>query len=76
LARILQMLGLPWQFQKSTTETRVPPEVEALALQREKARIAHKWDEADLLRDALLEQGWEVRDNSGGFEINRTKGNA
>jgi cysteinyl-tRNA synthetase len=50
--------------------------VEALALQREKARIAHKWDEADLLRDALLEQGWEVRDNSGGFEINRTKGNA
>jgi cysteinyl-tRNA synthetase len=46
-----------------------PPEVVALAVQRQAARAAKDFAEADLLRDAIAELGWEVRDVAGGFEL-------
>ncbi len=48
-----------------------PPEVVALAEQRQAAREAKDFAEADRLRDAIAELGWEVRDVAGGFELVR-----
>jgi len=69
LARILRMLGLPFQMREERAETVIPPEIEALALKREAARNARNWAESDALRDALREQGWQVRDTDSGFEL-------
>jgi cysteinyl-tRNA synthetase len=46
-----------------------PPEAVALAEQREVARRAKDWAEADRLRDALRDSGWEVRDGPQGPEL-------
>ena len=48
-----------------------PPEVVALAEQRQAARAAKDFAEADRLRDAIAALGWEVRDVAGGFELVR-----
>jgi cysteinyl-tRNA synthetase len=49
------------------------PDAGALELlaRRDAARAAKDWAEADRLRDALSEQGWEVRDGPGGAELVR-----
>ena len=73
LARVLNLLGLPWQLTESSTETTIPSELEALALQRQTARRNHDWAEADSLRKAITEQGWEVRDTQDGFELKPTE---
>ncbi len=75
LARVLQMLGLPPQLQNDLTETSIPPEVEALAHRRQEARSACNWQEADSLREALREQGWEVRDKADGYDLESTEVN-
>jgi len=46
-----------------------PAEVEALAAARAAARARRDFAEADRLRDALREQGWEVRDGGDGPEL-------
>jgi cysteinyl-tRNA synthetase len=46
-----------------------PPEVVALAMERQAARKAKDFAEADRLRDAIAELGWEVRDVAAGFEL-------
>lgn len=76
LARILLMLGLPAQREQSSDETSTPEEVEALAKQRQEARAARDWAEADKLRATLLEKGWEVRDTSDGFELKKAEAGA
>jgi cysteinyl-tRNA synthetase len=48
-----------------------PPEVVALAVQRQAARAAKDFAEADRQLDAIAELGWEVRDEAGGFELVR-----
>jgi cysteinyl-tRNA synthetase len=48
-----------------------PPEVVALAEQRQSARAAKDFAEADRLRDAIATLGWEVRDVAGGYELVR-----
>jgi cysteinyl-tRNA synthetase len=47
------------------------PPAEALELlaQRETARAAKDWAEADRLRDALSAAGWVVRDGAAGAEL-------
>jgi cysteinyl-tRNA synthetase len=47
----------------------VPPELVALAEQREAARASRDFEEADRLREEIEQQGWEVRDVPGGFEL-------
>ncbi len=76
LARVLHLLGLPLKLEKHSAETIIPPEVKTLAHRRQKARSARNWEEADLLREALREQGWEVRDKDGGFELKQAGVNA
>jgi cysteinyl-tRNA synthetase len=48
-----------------------PPHVVALADQRDAARGAKDWAEADRLRDDLRDLGWEVRDGPQGPELVR-----
>ena len=48
-----------------------PPEVVVLAEQRQSARAAKDFAEADRLRDAIAALGWEVRDVAGGYELVR-----
>ena len=46
-----------------------PAEVADLARQRDAARAARDFAEADRLRDELRARGWEVRDGPGGAEL-------
>jgi cysteinyl-tRNA synthetase len=46
-------------------------EAQELLAARDAARAAKDWSEADRLRGALREQGWEVRDGPGGAELVR-----
>jgi cysteinyl-tRNA synthetase len=46
-----------------------PSEAVVLAEQRQAARAAKDFAEADRLRDELLALGWEVRDEAGGFRL-------
>ena len=59
-------LGLPaWE----PVEAVVPPQVEALAQARADARAAKNWAEADRLRAALHDAGWEMEDRPDGFRL-------
>ncbi|OAJ54164.1 cysteine--tRNA ligase [Paraburkholderia ginsengiterrae] len=44
----------------------IPAEIAALADERERARAAKQWNEADRLRDALAAAGWNVEDSVNG----------
>jgi cysteinyl-tRNA synthetase len=49
----------------------IPAEIQQLADQRQAARAAKDWAEADRLRAALQEQGWVVEDKAGSINIRR-----
>ncbi|GAB3257181.1 cysteine--tRNA ligase [Chitinimonas naiadis] len=60
-----RVLGLDlahWQ----PSEVRVPTDIQALADARQQARQEKRWADADALRQALAEQGWEVEDSANG----------
>jgi len=46
-----------------------PAEVEQLRDERDRARASRDFAEADRLRQAIRERGWEVRDGAGGSEL-------
>ncbi|MFL5823207.1 MAG: cysteine--tRNA ligase [Solirubrobacteraceae bacterium] len=50
-------------------ELEVPAQARVLAQERERARQARDYAEADRLRDQLREAGWEVRDSPDGPEL-------
>ncbi|ASW00796.1 cysteine--tRNA ligase [Paraburkholderia aromaticivorans] len=57
-------LGLAdWQADDSSV---IPADIAALADEREKARAAQQWIEADRLRDVLTAAGWLVEDSASG----------
>jgi cysteinyl-tRNA synthetase len=68
LAEMLEVFGLA---DLARPEAGDGPPAEAIGLleQRDAARAAKDWTEADRLRDALREQGWEVRDGPSGAEL-------
>jgi cysteinyl-tRNA synthetase len=41
----------------------------ALAQQRWEAKQAREWAQADELRDALLAEGWVVKDRKDGYDL-------
>lgn len=49
----------------------IPIEVTALAEAREEARKNKEWDKADALRLEIEQRGYEIKDGSGGFKLNR-----
>jgi cysteinyl-tRNA synthetase len=65
LGEMLQVLGLESLLEADEA----PAEMVALAEQREAARRDKDWAEADRLRDALRDAGWEVRDGPQGPEL-------
>jgi cysteinyl-tRNA synthetase len=67
LRRALRIFGLD----SLAVEEEAPPEVVALAEQRQAARAARDFEEADRLRDELEAAGWDVRDVPDGFRLVR-----
>ncbi|MGH2972125.1 MAG: cysteine--tRNA ligase [Gaiellaceae bacterium] len=65
LGRALGLFGLV------TRRDQPPEEIVALAEQRQAARAAKDFGEADRLRDELAAAGWEARDESGGYRLVR-----
>jgi cysteinyl-tRNA synthetase len=68
LAKFDEVLGLglaTWQPQRVD----VPADVEALAKARADARKSRNWAEADRLRKALGDAGWDVEDRADGFAL-------
>ncbi|MFP6854752.1 MAG: DALR domain-containing protein, partial [Opitutales bacterium] len=55
--------------QADEAEEDLPDEIKALVELRVTARGNKDWAEADRLRDALREAGWEMRDQAGGYEL-------
>ena len=65
LIRALDIFGLA-----SLAEAEeAPPEVVELARQRQEARVARDFDEADRLRAEIEAAGWEARDVANGFQL-------
>jgi cysteinyl-tRNA synthetase len=65
LRRALDIFGLA-----SLAETEdAPPEVVELARQRQEARAARDFDEADRLRAEIEAAGWQARDVADGFQL-------
>jgi len=65
LRRALEVFGL-----ESLAELQeAPTEVVELAKQRQEARAAREFDEADSLRAAIEAAGWVVRDDADGFRL-------
>jgi cysteinyl-tRNA synthetase len=61
----LELFGLGSLAESSTA----PPDLVALAEQRQRARAERDFTEADRLRDEIAAAGWEVRDVSEGFQL-------
>jgi cysteinyl-tRNA synthetase len=68
LRRALALFGLATETEPETA----PAAVVDLAEQRQAARAAKDFAEADRVRDAILALGWEVRDDpDGGYRLVR-----
>jgi cysteinyl-tRNA synthetase len=65
LRRALDIFGLA----SLAEEQEAPSEVVELAKQRQEARVARDFDEADRLRAEIEAAGWEARDVADGFQL-------
>ena len=68
LGTLLYALGLEL-FTVDPTAVDAPEEIVALAQARWDAKQGKDWGKADQLRDALLAQGWVVKDKKDGFDL-------
>lgn len=64
-------LRLYEQIEKLQTAPRVsvPREIVSLAEQRQQAKDAKQFEQADRLREQIAEAGWTIRDGAEGFEL-------
>jgi cysteinyl-tRNA synthetase len=69
LRRLGETLGLFWDGKPREEE--VPEEVQALARQRDEARLQKQWQRADELRDQILSLGYVLEDQKGGTRARR-----
>ena len=67
LRRALEVFGL----ESLAEEPEVPAEIQKLAIAREDARARGDFAAADGLRDDIAAEGWEVRDEAGGYRLVR-----
>jgi cysteinyl-tRNA synthetase len=65
LRRALDVFGLA----SLAEEQDAPAEIVELARQRQEARAARDWEEADRLRAEIQAAGWEARDVAEGFQL-------
>ena len=66
---LLYALGLEL-FTVEEKQIDAPEDIIALAQQRWEAKQGKDWAKADELRDALLAEGWVVKDGKDGFDLN------
>ena len=69
LALMTGVLGLFKEGLPTRRELAVTPELEGLLAQRNAARAAKDWAEADRLRDAIQDQGFQVLDGPEGSQL-------
>jgi cysteinyl-tRNA synthetase len=69
LRRALGIFGL----ESLAEDEQAPAEIVELARQRDEARAAREFAEADRIRDEIESAGWEVRDEAGGFRLVRRR---
>jgi cysteinyl-tRNA synthetase len=67
--RVLGLRLAEWQ----PAEEVVPDEIVALVEEREKARAAKKWKDADALREEVRHAGYEIEDTPKGPKIKAVK---
>ncbi|MDP4879312.1 MAG: cysteine--tRNA ligase, partial [Opitutales bacterium] len=67
----LYALGLKL-FTAEPKQSDAPKAVIALAQARWDAKQAKDWAKADELRDAVLAQGWIIKDSKEGFELSQS----
>ncbi len=67
LREMLDVLGLANLLEVPVVEP--PPRAKELAVQREQARSARDFAQADAIREQIQELGWEVRDGPEGPEL-------
>ena len=67
--RVLGLRLAEWQPEEAV----IPPEIMALVEDREKARAAKKWKDADALREEVRQAGYEIEDTSKGPKIKAAK---
>jgi cysteinyl-tRNA synthetase len=65
--RVFGLKLATWQPRNET----IPAEIQSLAAARAAARAAKQWAEADRLRVALHETGWEMEDSADGYALKR-----
>ncbi len=70
LLRFDEVLGLQLAEWKPT-EMAVPVEIVALAQQRQEARVARRWQEADALRAQIKAAGYEIEDTPEGPRVRK-----
>ncbi|MFA5166149.1 MAG: cysteine--tRNA ligase [Candidatus Paceibacterota bacterium] len=51
--------------------TIIPPEILAIAQERQHARQNKDWNKSDLLRQKIENMGWAIKDSSQGFELHK-----
>ena len=61
-----------WGSSCTVERAEVPPEVQALAGQRDQARAEKDWARADAIRDQLQATGWTVEDTADGTVVRPT----
>jgi cysteinyl-tRNA synthetase len=65
LRRALDLFGLA----SLAKQEEAPGEIVELARQRQEARVARDWEQADRLRAEIEAAGWEARDVADGFQL-------
>lgn len=60
---------LAWYAEKFAED--IPADVRAIAEERWQARLAKDWAKSDLLRNALAEKGYVVKDSKTGYELTK-----
>lgn len=68
-----RVLGLDLAHWQPSVQT-VPDEIAELLEQREQARTAKQWDQADALRDQIHAAGFEIEDSPEGARVRPAKG--
>jgi hypothetical protein len=67
IVKIDALLGLLTKEQEKASV--IPPAVQALALERQNARVQKDWKKSDELRDKIKAEGFEIKDTPHGYTL-------
>lgn len=64
-----EILGL--NFEEQEAQTLIPQDIALLAQKRWQAKLDKNWQEADKLRNEILEKGYLIKDSKEGYKIEK-----